>query len=341
MSRPNALAGLRIPAALVAVFLVFSLLLLFLPGINSAPSDRRRSPITVHRGDGFSEIVGRLLDAGVIRSRWPVLLTGAVFPDLHKIKPGRYLLPHGLSNYQLLHYLHTHPQDEVRIMIPNGIEQRKIAEIIAENLDIDSAAFMKASGSRELLASLQIGAASTEGYLFPGTYNFAWSSRPEEVIRFLVGQFRKFYSDSLRDKTIAKGFSEHQLLTLASIVEAETPEDHEKPIIASVYLNRMRKNMKLQADPTVQYALEGDARRLFFKDLAVDSPYNTYRQPGLPPGPICNPGPSSILAVLHPAETGYLYFVATGKGGHFFASTLAEHDRNIRKYRSVIQETGR
>ena len=129
------------------------------------------------------------------------------------------------------------------------------------------------------------------------------------------------------------------MLTLASIVEAETPLDLEKNMVASVYLNRLKKNMRLQADPTVQYALGGAARRLYYKDLAADSPYNTYRHSGLPPGPICNPGAASILAVLKPAESNFIYFVATGKGGHYFAESLAEHHANIKKYKSTLSDT--
>ena len=154
---------------------------------------------------------------------------------------------------------------------------------------------------------------------------------------FLVGRFRHFYTDKVQATTASAGLSETALLTLASIVEAETPVNREKPLVASVYLNRLKHNIRLQADPTVQYALGGAARRLFYKDLATDSPYNTYRHKGLPPGPICSPGSASILAVLNPADTKYLYFVATGKGGHNFAESIAEHTRNIRKYRIARQ----
>jgi UPF0755 protein len=320
-------------AALMAFF--------FLPGINSGTAGGKRLTVTVKRGTGFRKIVDNLHDNGIIRERWQVLVTGALFPELHKIKPGRYHIPYGLSNFGLLHFLHSSPQDEVRIMIPNGIEQRKIARIIASSLDIDSASFMSASNRDALLKKLRIRSENTEGYLFPGTYNFAWASTSEEVIGFLVGQFRNFYSDSLRILAEGKGFEEHELLTIASIVEAETPLDSEKPVIASVYMNRLQKNMKLQADPTVKYALGHDVRRLYFKDLDVDSRYNTYKYKGLPPGPICNPGPASILAVLQPAETDYLYFVATGKGGHYFAATLRQHNENIRKYQSALQQTNR
>lgn len=328
---------LRSTAARVTALAVLAALaaLLFVPGVNTMQPKEERAAITIHRGEGFRQIVEALHDAGAIRLRWPLIAAGALIPPLHKIKPGRYLLSGNHSTVSLLWHLHSHPQDEVRIMIPNGFEQRKIARIIAANLDIDSTAFMAASRDPQLLASLGIEAGSTEGYLFPGTYNFAWGSTPKEVITFLAGRFKAFYSDSLKQAAASAGFDENRLLTLASIVEAETPIDAEKPLIASVYLNRLKKKMRLQADPTVQYAIPGESRPLYYKDLAIDSPYNTYRNAGLPPGPICNPGETSIRAVLNPAKTGYLYFVANGRGGHTFATTLDGHARNVQLYRAA------
>ena len=328
----------RLPGHLTATLLaivVAPLLFIFMPGVNAVSLSGQGVTVNIHRGTGFRQIVDKLDEAQVVRFRWPLLLTGALFPELHKIKPGRYTVPMGLSTYGLLQRLHTSPQDEVRLMIPNGVEQSRIAGIVAANLDIDSTAFMAASRDRVLLSSLGIPGESTEGYLFPGTYNFPWASTPREVISFLTGRFRSFYADSLRKQATKAGMSERQLLTMASIVEAETPIDAEKPLIASVYLNRLKKNMRLQADPTVQYAIPGPARRLWFKDLAIDSPYNTYLHTGLPPGPICNPGPASIMAVLRPAATPYVYFVANGQGGHTFASTLSAHDENIRRYHAM------
>ncbi len=322
-------------AAITAIALAATFV--FVPGANSTKFSSGSATVNIHRGTGFRKIVDQLETAGVVRFRWPVVLAGTLFPDLHKIKPGRYSVPLNLSTYSLLRKLHSSPQDEVRLMIPNGVRQTHIAAIVAANLDIDSTAFMAASRDSTLLKSLGITAASTEGYLFPGTYNFAWASTPREVITFLAGRFRAFYADSLRTRASKAGMSTHQLLTLASIVEAETPLDAEKPLIASVYLNRLKKNMRLQADPTIQYALSGPARHLYFKDLAIDSPYNTYLHAGLPPGPICNPGPAAIDAVLKPASTGYIYFVATGQGGHVFAATVEEHGRNVSRYRAVMR----
>jgi UPF0755 protein len=320
----------------LAILAIISLFI-FMPGINAMRLSGGTTTVNIHRGTGFRQIATTLQDARLIRFRWPLLLAGTLFPELHKIKPGRYSVPAFLSTFGLLQHLHSSPQDEVRLMIPNGVEETRIAAIVAANLDIDSTAFMSASRDRALLASLGIKGESTEGYLFPGTYNFPWASTPREVIMFLVGRLRSYYGDSLRKEAARAGLDERRLLTIASIVEAETPIDSEKPVIASVYLNRLKKNMRLQADPTVQYAIPGPARRLWFKDLAIESPYNTYLHAGLPPGPVCNPGAASIMAVLRPASTSFIYFVATGTGGHSFSSTLAAHEENIRRYRAALR----
>jgi UPF0755 protein len=339
MPRRNSRIRSTAPWAALIVIVLFLAGAILVPGINSMPSVGTPATISVHRGDGFRRIVEKLHKAKAVRFRWPLLAAGALMPQLHKIKPGRHSIPPGnLSTLSLLRYLQSRPQDEVQLMIPNGIEQRKIAGIISSDLDIDSTAFMNASRDPKLLRALGIKGKDTEGYLFPGTYNFPWASTPNEVITFLAGRFRAFYSDSLKQQAARAGLDENRLLTLASIVEAETPIDTEKPLIASVYLNRLHKNMRLQADPTVQYAIPGDSRPLYFRDLAFDSPYNTYRHAGLPPGPICNPGPASIRAVLKPAKTDYLYFVATGRGGHSFALTLAGHARNVQRYRIARKE---
>ena len=326
-SKKNSPRQLLITGA--AIMLTAFAALLLVPGINTAS---RTTPLIVHRGMGFKAIVEELQRNGSINSSWPVLLTGRIIPKLHNIKPGRYSLPPGMSNFSLLYYLHTRKQDEVRITIPEGLDIRHIARLLSRNLDMDSTAVMAAASDSRLLQKHNITARNAEGYLFPGTYDFVWASPPEEAIGFLVGRFRHFYTSNLQSTAASVGLSETALLTLASIVEAETPVAAEKPVVASVYLNRLKHNIRLQADPTVQYALGGTARRLFYKDLATDSPYNTYRHNGLPPGPICNPGSASILAVLNPADTKYLYFVATGKGGHNFAESIAEQTENIKKY---------
>lgn len=322
-------------SSIVIPTLLFLAAFFFLPGWNTPDTEvRQEKKIVVHRGASLRSIIASIADKEVIRHERPLLITAWLFPELRQIKPGRYTIPPGLSNYGLLSYLHNHPQDEERVLIPEGLRTEKIAAIIASRLDIDSLSFMNSSRDKELLEELGIEGSSFEGYSFPGTYNFPWASTSQEVIRFLVGRFRAFYTDSLQAIAAKRDLDELELLTLASIVEAETPLNEEKPLIAGVYLNRLEKNMKLQADPTVQYALDRKPGRLLYKDLAVDSPYNTYKYKGLPPAPICSPGALSIMAVVEPAKTEYLYFVATGKGGHYFAKTAAEHAKNVRKYRT-------
>ena len=319
----------------MALLLMALACFLFLPGLNTASST---TSLIVHRNMGVKAIVDELYRNGTINRKWPAIVTVSIIPRLHHIKPGRYTIEPGMSNFMLMYYLHARRQDEVRVTLPEGLDIGRVAHILSRNLDFDSTAFMTAASSPSLLVRRGIMAKNAEGYLLPGTYDFAWASSPEEAVGFLIGRFRHFYTDSLKSVTAARGLNETGLLTLASIVESETPLNREKNIVARVYLNRLKKKMRLQADPTVQYALGGAARRLYYKDLAADSPYNTYRHTGLPPGPICNPGTASILAVLKPAENNFLYFVATGKGGHYFAESLAEHNANIKKYKSALNE---
>ncbi len=319
--------------------LLFLAAFFFLPGWNVSEEGVTEERIIVHRGSSLRSIITSIAEKKGIRHARPLLITAGLFPELRQIKPGRYVIPPGLSNYRLLSYLHYHPQDEERVLIPEGLRKERVAAIMASQLDIDSLSFMNSSTDKALLEELGVRADSFEGYYFPGTYNFPWASASEEIIRFLVGRFRSFYSDSLKTSAAQRGLDELELLTLASIVEAETPLNEEKPLVAGVYLNRLKKNMRLQADPTVQYALGGKQERLLYKDLAVDSPYNTYKHKGLPPAPICSPGALSIQAVLDPAETGYLYFVATGTGGHYFAKTASEHIKNVNKYRASRRRT--
>ncbi len=319
-------------AALLTILACF----LFLPELNTASST---TSLIVHRNMGIRAIVDELYRNGTINRKWPAIVTVSIVPKLHNIKPGRYTIAPGMSNFMLMYYLHAHRQDEVRITLPEGLNLGRVARILSQNLDFDSTAFMAAASSPSLLVRRGIMAKNAEGYLLPGTYDFAWASSPEEAAGFLIGRFRHFYTDSLKSVAAKQGLTETGLLTLASIVEAETPLNQEKNIVASVYLNRLKKKMRLQADPTVQYALGGEARRLYFKDLTADSPYNTYRHAGLPPGPICNPGVASILAVLNPTESNFLYFVATGKGGHYFAESYAEHNANIQKHKNARHET--
>jgi UPF0755 protein len=194
------------------------------------------------------------------------------------------------------------------------------------------------------LAAPDPAARTLEGYLFPETYDFDSQTSPVVLVERLLRQFERRFGEDLRRRAAERGLSIHQAVTIASLVEREAANPAERPLVAAVYHNRLAAGMKLDADPTVQYAvanldLNQALRYGFWKrdlsseDLQVNSPFNTYRVPGLPPGPICSPGLASLQATVEPAKVGYLYFVARGDGSHAFADTLAEHNANVDRYR--------
>ena len=190
---------------------------------------------------------------------------------------------------------------------------------------------------KEFADSLGLKQNSFEGYLFASDYRIFERSSPREVITLFYNSFKEFYNDSLIARTKELGFTIHEIITLASIIKGETHKEDEMSRISGVYHNRLRIGMKLQADPTIQYVLPGGWKRLTFKDLELDSPYNTYKYFGLPPGPINSPGKSAILAALYPEKNNYLYFVADGTGGHLFGKTLNEHNNNVKITVSIFE----
>jgi peptidoglycan lytic transglycosylase G len=198
---------------------------------------------------------------------------------------------------------------------------------------VDSARYMAVVRDPEVIKSLGVEGTSLEGYLLPETYLFNWELEELDVVRRQVGQFWVVFNDSLKRRAEELGWTVREAITFASIIEGEAGLDEERPIISGVYHNRLRRGMKLEADPTIQYLVEGGPRRLFYSDLKIDNPYNTYIYAGLPPGPVNNPGKASILAALYPAQHEYLYFVANGRGGHRFSKTYSEHMKNVRRYR--------
>jgi UPF0755 protein len=203
---------------------------------------------------------------------------------------------------------------------------------------------MKLSSDTNFINSLGIEnkVSNLEGYLLPETYNLPLDIDEEFLIRLLAtNTLQIFKSDSIQRELNILQMNTHTILTLASIIEGEVLIDSERVIVSSVYHNRLKKNWLLQADPTIQYILPGSPRRLYLKDLEINSPYNTYKYKGLPPGPINNPGKKSILAAIYPADTDYLFFVATGDGGHNFSKSSVEHIRNKAKFDNLRNNFGR
>ena len=235
----------------------------------------------------------------------------------------------------------------VTVTIPEGRRAEEIAEILHQAGLVDPQEFLALVRSGEGFAFAFLedrppeASPSLEGYLFPDTYQIPRDSDARAIITLLLSTFDARFTEEMRARAHEQGLTVHEVVTLASIVEREAVLPEERPLIASVFRNRLARGMKLDADPTVQYAMGYDEaqktwwRTLLVEDYQFDSPYNTYRRVGLPPGPICNPGLASIEAVLSPEDTDYLYFVANtvaGDGSHVFARTFEEHQRNIARY---------
>jgi UPF0755 protein len=222
--------------------------------------------------------------------------------------------------------------------VREGLRSRTQARILARAIGVDSARYVALVHDEGFARSLGIDSPSLEGYLLPETYLFSWQTDEREVIRRQVAQFKRVYNDSLQARARILGWTMNKVVTMASIVEGEAVLAEERPIISGVYHNRLRKGMRLEADPTIQFILGDGPRRVLYTDLKRDDPYNTYLYAGLPPGPINNPGKSAILAALYPAPHNYLYFVANGEGGHWFSSNYNDHLRRVKMFRKNRSE---
>jgi UPF0755 protein len=227
-----------------------------------------------------------------------------------------------------------HPRiKEVYLTIPEGLTRQQVANFIDVKYPIDVSHFMALTEDQEFIQSLGIDVSTLEGYLFPDSYRIQNGSTEADVLRLMVAQLKLALSEEVYFRGQNVGLTPHEILTMASIIEGEARYDTERVVISAVYHNRLGKRMYLQADPTVQYALPGEPRRLLYSDYEYPSEYNTYLHPGLPPGPVNNPGLASIMAAVAPAEVDYLYFVADGQGGHVFSHTLDEHNQTVQELR--------
>lgn len=302
---------------------------------NPIPNDEG-VVIYVPRGASFRSAVDSLETTGSLRSRWAFRLAGRVLGYDQRVYVGKYRFSRGASNATILEGLFTGSAREAEMLtIPEGWRFAYIASRSARILGIDSGEVASLCVDTAFIRSLGITAPTLEGYLMPDTYDFHWQTPGREVVTRLVGAFQDFFVDSLDVRRKELRMTMAEVLTLASIVEGESNLDEERGRIAGVYWNRLRRGMRLDADPTIQYIIPDGPRRLTYADLRINSPYNTYRRTGLPPGPINNPGRASIVATLYPESHRYLFFVATGLGGHTFTRTYSEHLRAVREFRRV------
>jgi len=289
--------------------------------------------VVVEKGMAVREIADRLAAEKIIPSTSQFLVLSRLLGLENRLQAGRYLLPAGSRPLDVIRRLSRGGVVSQMVTIPEGLTIRQMAGLLDRESGVDAARFEALANDPGTARRYGIPAHSLEGYLFPDTYGLYWGMPPGEVIEVLFSRFRQIYTAEMARRAAQLGLSRHQVITLASMIEEEARVDDERPLVSAVYHNRLREGMLLQCDPTVIYALGGKQTSLTRDDLQVDSPYNTYRRPGLPPGPISSPGQASILAALYPAQVDYLYFVARGDGSHHFSHTSREHINAINRIR--------
>ena len=286
--------------------------------------------VIVKKGDSFGRVVEKLISQKVIESRFAIKAVARFTGVDKRLTPGRYDFGGKNSAKSVLERLAEGDFLRIKVTIPEGSTIWETARMVSEKMGFDSTAIIDLSRDSILLSRLEL--PCLEGYLFPETYFFPWGYSAEEVVTEMVNNFRDL-TDTIWPSHIVNELNRHEVIILASIVEAETGLGSERSMVSSVYNNRISRNMKLDADPTVIYGLGGLNRPLWTKDLKKDTPYNTYLHKGLPPTPINSPGLAAIRAALHPDRSDYLFFVADKSGGHRFSKTIAEHNRAIKEIR--------
>lgn len=285
--------------------------------------------VRIPKGSTVRAAADSLARAGIITSprlfRWFASTTGRT----RAIKPGAYLFAPRSSYSLVLDALVNGRSVMHNVTIIEGFDIRDIAPLLAKALSVSEDSVRAAVADTAWRRRLSVPAPSLEGYLFPATYAFADGTSAREAVVEMLERFEAAWKPEWNERLHDLSISRHDAITMASIVEKEARKAEERPIIAAVYWNRIKKGMRLQADPTVQYALPSHVDRVLFKDLEVESKYNTYKYAGLPPGPIASPGEASIVAAITPASVPYLYFVAHPDGHHEFRTTFDEHTRAI------------
>jgi len=291
--------------------------------------------VDIPSGAGSADIGRRLVDAGVVQNL--LVFRAAMWRSgrARSLKAGEYRFTEAMSAAQVVDKLARGDVHVRRLTFPEGLTILDMAKIYEARGVGRSADFVKAASDASSVKDLDPQAPDLEGYLYPETYAIPRGTPPSKLVDLMVARFRAAYSSDLQARARSQGLTTRQVVTIASLVEKEAAQEDERRLIAAVYRNRLRIGMGLQADPTVIYSLQkagrydGNIRR---EDLEINSPYNTYKYPGLPPGPIASPRKASLEAALDPADVRYIYFVSRNDGSHAFATTLAEHNRNVRQF---------
>ena len=328
----------RIPAIFLVLMLFAATALVMLAvRLFGTPTDVDFSEpveVTVPRGASLNEMASIFRREGLIDGEWEFILAARICGLERELRAGRYRFEVALSPVELVRYLTRGGSFDAMVTFPEGSTVFRVASIAADSLGIDSTRFVDLALNADFADSLGVPGMNFEGYLYPETYSLPRDIGAGELIARMFSHFERIWTEEMSDRARELGMDTNQVMTLASIIEGEARVEWERRVISSVYHNRLRCGMLLQADPTVKYGLRCFDRKLSTADLDTsNSPYNTYKFAGLPPGPINNPGYGAINAALYPDSSDYLYFVSNRDGTHWFTRALTEHHAAIRAIR--------
>ncbi|MEA2101198.1 MAG: endolytic transglycosylase MltG [Thermodesulfobacteriota bacterium] len=299
--------------------------------ISTAKAPESTTKIVIPRGCSTWEISDKLFLGNIITDPYIFFVMTFACGKARGLKAGTYMFKDRLYPKEIMNILFNGKTMQYAVTIPEGSDIYDIARILEDHDLCERETFIALAKASDTVRLFGLDAPSMEGFLYPDTYFFFVDMTPLGIMEKMVSRFHSIYTEGMARKASATGLSDLEAVTLASIIEKEAVRSEERPIISSVFHNRLRSSMRLQSDPTVIYGIETFHGKIQHKDILRKSPYNTYLRKGLPPGPICNPGKDSILAAVNPVETRYLYFVARGNGYHTFSSTLKAHNRAVRQ----------
>jgi UPF0755 protein len=323
-------------SALLSVIFIAASIFNHYPSGNPAAAE-----IRVEQGDSLAVVARKLRAEKLIANERLFLLWARLKRVETKIHLGLYRFETPVPAWEILERLATGKGMFHKITIPEGLTVKEIAALLGKMQIADRDKFLAEASAPELLAAFKLPNRGIEGYLFPSTYYFTPSTPEKNIVLAMAEQFRKVSAPVLERANGGRGLTRHEVITLASIIEKETGLESERALISAVFHNRLKLSMPLQSDPTVIYGLKDFQGNLTRQNLQDPSPYNTYRVPGLPPGPICNPGLSSIKAALEPADVSYLYFVSKNDGSHHFSDSLEAHNQAVKTFQPVAPPTPR
>jgi UPF0755 protein len=328
LSRKHLIFAAAAFAFLLAVFLFLGLGLFL---VSPANKEGKEEVFVIHPGRSLRDIAQDLENRDLVKSKTLFVLWTRILGHSKEIKSGEYLLSPAMAPAEILEKLRRGRILIHAVTVPEGSTRDQIADLLQEKGLAQKDLFLALTEDPEVLKNYGLPGPSLEGYLFPDTYHFGRGLPPVLIVDTMVRRFKEMAGplESLAGET---GMTMEEIVILASIVEKETGHPDERALVASVFLNRLERGMRLQSDPTVIYGMEQFDGRLRRKDLLEKTPYNTYVIWGLTPGPICNPGLESIKAVIFPEKTDYLYFVSRNDGSHHFSKTLSEHNRAVDRY---------